>query len=795
MVTSIYILAILESSFMTFKVLIILLCSIFISACSDFTDQLNEDYGNDQERPRQLPIDDLLAQQYREQVMPILEKRCVVCHGCYDAPCQLKLSSPEGIDRGASKNKVYNGQRLLGAEPSRLFIDAHDTKQWRKKGFSAVLNERDQTMLANLQGSVMYQLLLQKERQPQVKGILPKEFNYSLDRQDQCPDLNELDTYQAESPLGGMPYGLPNLSRDEFKTLETWIARGAPMSKPLPLAETSLKLIAHWEKKLNGDSIKEQLVARYIYEHLFIAHIYFDALPISTEAPPRFFKLVRSSTPSGEPIKVIPTRRPYDDPKVERVYYRLILDRATTLAKTNLPYVLNEQREQLWNKLFYNAQFTINTLPDYQDFNPFMVFKDIPSSARYQFMLKEAHFTISGFIKGPVCRGQVAVNVINDKFWVFFVEPDSTSNTDVDSFVYSQANNLRLPAESSSNNLSITDWLSYAEGNRQYVKAKSDYIKGAMNHNTGLTLSNIWASNENAALTVFRHIDSATVVKGALGKQPKTAWLIDYPILERIHYLLVAGFDVYGNVGHQLTTRLYMDFLRIESETNFISFIPNEVRKATLASWYLGATKELSEYLNDKNLMTARPSGIQFKTAFPKEELLTLLKQYVYDQPMLQAKNQQYRVPQQDLRLKRLSSLDNPVVLALPQVSFILIEDKKQGDRAYTLIRHNEHQNVSSLLNEKANRLPLKDNAEIFRGFLGTYPGLIFKVSAADKGDFVSLFLQANTPQKFQQLISLYGVRRSDSKFWSVSDHLHQLYLQQDPIEYGLFDYNRLINR
>ena len=780
---------------MTFKALIILLCSVLISACSDTEDQLTEDYGKDQARPRQLSIDDLLAKEYRDQVMPILEKRCVVCHGCYDAPCQLKLSSPEGIDRGASKDQVYNGQRLLGAKPSRLFIDAHDTTQWREKGFSSVLNERDQTMLANLQGSIMYKLLLQKENNPELQGILPEEFNYSLNRQDQCPDINELDDYQEDFPLGGMPYGLPNLSNQEFKTLEAWIAKGAPMSQPLPLSEETSKLVAHWEQKLNGGSLKEQLVGRYIYEHLFIGHIYFDALPISTDTPPRFFKLVRSSTPPGEPLKIIPTRRPYDDPKVDRVYYRLMLDRATTLAKTNLPYVFNEQREQLWDKLFYNADFTVDTLPDYKDFNPFIVFKDIPTSARYQFMLKEAYFTISGFIKGPVCRGQVAVNVINDKFWVFFVEPDSTSNADVDHFVYEQANNLRLPAESSSNNLSVIEWLSYAKGSRQYVKAKSEYIKRFMNHDTGLNLSNIWSGNENAALTVFRHIDSATVVKGALGKQPKTAWLIDYPILERIHYLLVAGFDVYGNVGHQVTTRLYMDFLRIESETNLISFIPNEFRKPVLASWYLGATKELKEYLNDRNLMHARPSGIKYQTEFPKEELLNRLKHYVYTQPMLKAKNEQYRVPEQDLELKRLNNLDNSVVVALPQVSFVIIEDKKNDDRAYTLIRHNAHKNVASLLNEEANRLVSEDTAEVFKGFLGTYPGLIFKVSSADKGDFVSLFLQANDSQKFQELITRYGVRRSDTRFWEVSDHLHDLYLQQDPIEYGLFDYNRLINR
>ncbi|VAW98726.1 Fatty acid cis/trans isomerase, partial [hydrothermal vent metagenome] len=28
---------------------------------------------------------------WENQVKPVLERRCVVCHGCYDAPCQLKL--------------------------------------------------------------------------------------------------------------------------------------------------------------------------------------------------------------------------------------------------------------------------------------------------------------------------------------------------------------------------------------------------------------------------------------------------------------------------------------------------------------------------------------------------------------------------------------------------------------------------------------------------------------------------------------------------------------------------------
>ena len=68
----------------------------------------------------------------------------------------------------------------------------------------------------------------------------------------------------------------------------------------------------------------------------------------------------------------------------------------------------------------------------------------------------------------------------------------------------------------------------------------------------GLDMSLFWQGeghNDNAALTIFRHFDSATVVKGFVGQAPKTMWVLDYSLFERIHYLLVAGFDVYGNVG------------------------------------------------------------------------------------------------------------------------------------------------------------------------------------------------------------------------------------------------------
>ena len=68
-------------------------------------------------------------------------------------------------------------------------------------------------------------------------------------------------------------------------------------------------------------------------------------------------------------------------------------------------------------------------------------------------------------------------------------------------------------------------------------------------------------------------------------------------MLERIHYLLVAGFNVYGNVGHQLNTRLYMDFLRMEGEDHFLAFLPVSRRKAIRDSWYDGIRATSEEHL------------------------------------------------------------------------------------------------------------------------------------------------------------------------------------------------------
>ncbi|CAN0585803.1 unnamed protein product, partial [Ectocarpus sp. 12 AP-2014] len=210
-----------------------------------------------------------------------------------------------------------------------------------------------------------------------------------------------------------MPYGLPGLDLQRQASLKAWIESGAPGVRLPPRPEAEQNAVATWEAFLNGVSNRERLMSRYIFEHLFIGSLHFDDLPTVSGG----YTLVRSRTPPGEPIDIIASRRPYDDPGVEEFYYRLQLRPLTRLAKRHMPYALNTQRMARWRELFLEPDYSVPSLPGYggdDAANPFITFQQLPINARYRFMLDEAQFTIMAYIKGPVCRGQVALNVIDD---------------------------------------------------------------------------------------------------------------------------------------------------------------------------------------------------------------------------------------------------------------------------------------------------------------------------------------------------------------------------------------------
>jgi hypothetical protein len=126
-------------------------------------------------------------------------------------------------------------------------------------------------------------------------------------------------------------------------------------------------------------------------------------------------------------VAEIPTRRPIDAPGTAPFHYRFVRRLEARLDKQHMVYALDGQRFERYRELFVEPRFEVKQLPGYDPevaTNPLRAFEALPVTSRYRFLLEQAQFTLMGFIKGPVCHGQTALNVIRDRFWITFIDPD-----------------------------------------------------------------------------------------------------------------------------------------------------------------------------------------------------------------------------------------------------------------------------------------------------------------------------------------------------------------------------------
>jgi Fatty acid cis/trans isomerase (CTI) len=282
------------------------------------------------------------------------------------------------------------------------------------------------------------------------------------------------------------------------------------------------------------------------------------------------------------------------------------------------------------------------------------------------------------------------------------------------------------------------------------------------------------------------------VLKGLVGEPPETAWLIDYPILERVHYLLVAGFDVYGTASHQAMTRLYMDFLRMEAEMNFLAFLPQSRRKAEIAHWYRGAQQDVQDYLDAYFSHEVLPPPYDYRTQQPKLELFQALHTRL-DKVL----DRRHDLSQSGLpaaviaELKQLDQVRGIAASIVPQTMYIQVE----GYGLLTLLSNSAYTNIASMFNEADRRLPLEDSLTLLNGVVGAYPNVFLQVAPAEISTLVASIQQLRTEGDYAHLLDRFGMRRTDARFWSVSDEVHDAYRRSEPLGFGVLDYSRYDNR
>ncbi len=745
---------------------------------------------------------------FLEDVKPLLDKRCVVCHSCYNAACQLKLSSFEGVDRGGSKDAVYSSTRITDQAPTRLFIDATTTEGWRQKGFHSVTQRSGD---APEDHPVMAYLLDAKRRHPVPEG------RYQAEATDlSCAaNTHEVRTFLADHPGRGMPFGFPALTEDEHRTLMVWMEQGAhgpgpdeqaALTAPSPAAAAQ---IATWEAFLNRDEPKHAMTARYLYEHFFLASLRF-----ADAGGREFFRLVRSTTPPGQPVSTIATVRPYTDPGVERFYYRFEKIHSTIVLKTHMVVDLDDRRLGRYRELFIDTPWLEEPhrmdYGDRESANPFLIYAQIPPRVRYQFLLDHSQYIIQTFMQGPVCKGQIALNVIQDHFWVMFLDPDADESVSHPEFLIEQADNLRLPTELGSD-MSVLETFSnkYRERYASFYQAKDELYNRVAPE--GFGLDGIWPGNtaEDAPLlTIYRHFDSASVVRGAVGDFPRTLWVIDYSQFERIYYALVAGFDVFGNVSHQANVRRYMDYLRLEGEVNFINFLPPADRAPTLRSWYLG--DGVFEDTEDHNVISSRPTRVDYSSDDPRRELVEQViaerllpaTRIGFDPVNYHAAGEETPMPERFVTgedvLNGFRALNAPGTGFIRHVTdseanliYVRVRGWEGPFESFSIVINRWHDNVNSLFGESKRLDPSKDTIDFIPGSIGAYPNYFLDVAAEDLPDLFDLLTNFDGSPAYLAKLDKYGVNRRDERFWPTYDWFQQKLLEDEPVTGGLYDLNR----
>lgn len=756
-------------------------------------------------QPPAEPID------YVNEVRPVLVKRCVVCHSCYNSPCQLKLSSFEGLDRGATKQAIYNAGRLSTMEPTRLFIDANTTREWRSKDFHSVT---ESSAGVGLNNSIMMQLLDHKKKEKLVgsESYYPEASDLTCAKGDE-----ELGVYLQKHPNRGMPFGFPPLTEKEFTTVAGWLAQGAKGPSESQQADLEVisgadqKEIDRWETFLNNREPKYIVTARYLYEHLFLAHIRFGT------KGNEFYELVRSRTGPGEGIDIIATVRPYDDPGEDHFYYRFRKIHSSIVHKTHMVFDLSEEKFVRINELFIAADWLqpphVISYDKKLSANPFRAFEQIPPLSRYQFLLDNIHYTIMTFIRGPVCKGQVALNVVHDHFWLFFLDPEYDLSVQNPGFLQTYGNLLEMPLLEKNDRKLLRSIFSrkYRDKASAYVKERRDYYSSYYRYREPGAEA-VWRgqkSSDSPALTVFRHFDSASVHRGVLGSLPHTVWVLDYPLIERIYYSLVAGFNVYGTAMHQLATRVYMDELRQEGETYFLDFMPAEKRSEMMKEWYGGMDIESSRISYAPSTLKA---GYSFQTNDPKREFVEYIidhhllpeSGFGFDDNYLRASEEYPPLPD------KYEKLDDYVqgfkAVSRPGVSFftkvadhnanlayvrIMVNEKESDDIYISVVINRWHDDVTTLFGEGDRLRPEKDGAAFIKGFIGSYPNYFFEVPSYDIPDFLEILRDYDGTPAMNARLDKYGVNRVQSNFWEVYDRFQQRFNKTDPVQAGLFDLNR----
>jgi hypothetical protein len=792
--------------------------------------QDNSSAVSDAKQDNSSPISDGNAISFTKQIKPIFDTKCVSCHACYDAPGQLDLRSAKGIRRGAMKIDTY-AFREDSIAPTFVWNSPNTLDDWRKMGFFSVTEGgRD---------SIMSKLLALGHANPvKPNAQFPADIKIDqLERKNHLPNKYEIDGYAEQFPKQGMPLAVSGLTDEEHEAIMSWLEDGAPIDHEA--AEPTAKELAQiqkWEEFLNANDKRSRLVARYFFEHLSLVNFLFEDRDDANS-----FILVRSTTPSGE--DTVPVYQHIANKEVDgEFYYRFQLLELTDCVKnTRLQLLASDKKLGRFKNIFYEEDWSVDQLPGYTDserFNPLVAFRAIPARARWRFNLANSWYLRGQISMGPSCHGNVATAAVRDVGWDIFESPE-TSLYVTDPQYRAEVDPLLSEMINPSNLLNaFIDRYKYV---KQHKEFKTRALARAKEVGYRSNFNDIWRGehpDDQPLVSFVRHDDNAYVVEGRWVpfEFPKTINVFDLPSAESALYSAVINFDLYGpGIWSIFGAREQFGLTRVDTELNFLRFLPRKVRSSMWKSWYLGElseerwkmenpdiapddTIELSKKrwkMEDPNIAPddTIPTDIKYSTDDPKREFYERLLEYMgsrvnANDPINRPKagDDADRITKALISIVAASREQEPTwrkfKTFLPEAVFLRIDRSGQEPGIYTMTHDRDYATKAFITTSLQDDIPGNAKVAILEGAYTAYPNFMFRINEDEIEKFAASLIDADTQKKFTAIVERWGIRRSSPDFWPVLNSVTAYVERTNPSgapqraggRAGTFDINRYKN-
>ena len=742
---------------------------------------------------------------YLDTIQPILARRCVVCHSCTNGPCQLNMTSYQGLKRGINKTDPY-ALRLLAGEDTRLANNL-DIAVWRARGFLSILPDSDSRLQP--EDSVIYRNVLRGQNnlasrsqfgEAEIRRMVKAHENSAYE----CPaTLSEYARFEAKYPQGGMPCALPALDPLEAQTLLTWIRQGAqgPSDSARRMALSAQKsslsqgdpasVVASWDALLGADDLKFQLVARYIYEHLFLANIQF------VENPGEYYRMVRSWTPAPQAITQIVTDAVQDDPGAAgRIYYRMQKIDRVIEAKTHIVLNLSLADIAKYKSIFYQTEWGLDRLPDYTSKNPFAVFAAIPAAARASFMQHHARVLMQSEARGPICFFQPATYGADTYFLLMFLDVKSDP-----SVVYPMLGLDSWDALFAKD----TNWKTILSGDKNWVEGRFRQAfedKLRVLRPGGLGIEDIWmgdGKDPNALLVGHRYqttVEFDHAAYRSLTGYPRSVNLISYATFERSFYNGVGQYLYWDGVKHKTDSWDWSVYLRTEKEDLYVSLFPDQSYRDQLRERLTGPLGRMFYWLF-RDYAKGRPSplsaGITEDTLLKK--IFLRMGPAIVGTPdalnnwpdTAQPKGIPQRIDaieQFEAGVRALTGTPQPFAGFFPNIVYVRL----MGETLYSFTISRGYIPNKIILLEKQSRNRQEDVLQVSRGLRGIAPEMFVDLSLDQTADFLRELMQVQNLEKWRAFAAHYRIARNSPAFWPFVDWLHAYQQKNMPAEAGVLE-------